>query len=71
MPQDEPQPEWLTTRDVSKLIGVPERTVRRWARSGAEGFPQAVRLVGRVQRVPRAELEAWLEERRAAAAREQ
>ena len=27
-------PEWLTVRSVSKRLGVPARTVRRWCRDG-------------------------------------
>ncbi len=50
----------LDAREVAALLGVHERSVRRWSMTGA--FVRPVRL-GRLYRWPRAAVERWLEDR--------
>lgn len=54
------QPETLTAAEFADVLGVHERTLRRWAHRGKA--PKAMR-VGNVLRWKRATVELWMKER--------
>jgi excisionase family DNA binding protein len=49
--------EWLSVSEVSKIIGVGEQTIRRWARTGRL---KAYRVGGTVIRIKRADLNSFI-----------
>ena len=51
------EPELLPTAEVAKMLGVGERSVWRWSRSGA--MPAPVRI-GNAVRFRRREIEEWI-----------
>lgn len=52
--------EWLTIRQIARMVNVDEKTVRRWIKSGQLS---AIELGGRY-RVKPADLQAFLEKHR-------
>ena len=50
----------LNAREVAALLGVHERSVRRWSMTG--DFVRPIRL-GRLYRWPKAAVERWIEDR--------
>ncbi len=49
----------MNQADVEEELGIPRRSVVRWATSGAGGFPQPVQVVERTFLFNRLELEKW------------
>ena len=57
-----PAKSFLSTGDLSNLIGLSQTTIRRLAAENPEALPAFMR-VGSVLRFPRAAAEAWLASR--------
>lgn len=53
-------PQWITLRDVAKLVGVPTRLVRLWSKDRLNGCPMARRVTARTFVMDRAEAETWV-----------
>jgi excisionase family DNA binding protein len=60
-------PEFMTTKEVAELLRTSPETVRYWAWRG-EGGPKGSFKAGRRRLYPRADVEAYIAERRRSAA---
>ena len=50
---------YLTTIEVSKILGIPVQTLKSWRSSNPQG-PEYMKLGQRIVRYPKSSLEKWL-----------
>ena len=52
----------LSLREIATLLGISQRTIRRWSKSGK--FPRPVRLGPKLLRWDKAKFKSWCKEQR-------